>query len=84
VCVTQILALISYIIFMCTGTPLPEGLKKNRPDLNSALLEQFVSLIPGTMFEKSLSTQLRSEIELSGSPRKENYTQNMVHFHFVS
>lgn len=69
--------------FGSAGTPLPEGLKKNRPDLNSALLEQFVSLIPGTMFEKSLSTQLRSEIEFAGSPRKENYSQNLVKFTII-
>ena len=52
-------------------------MKKNRPDLNAALLDQFVSVIPGAMFEKSM-TQLISEGEATAFVRKDNATQNLV------
>ena len=52
-------------------------MKKNRPDLNAALLDQFVSVIPGAMFEKSM-TQLISEGEATAFMRKDNATQNLV------
>ena len=52
-------------------------MKKNRQDLNAALLDQFVSGIPGAVFEKSM-TQLISEGEATAFVRKDNATQNLV------
>jgi hypothetical protein len=45
--------------------------------LNAALLDQFVSVIPGAMFEKAMS-QLISEGESTNFTRKDNTTQNLV------
>ena len=72
----------AYLIFfskycILIGTIAPESVKKNRPDLNAALLDQFVSVIPGAMFEKSM-TQLISEGEATAFVRKDNATQNLV------
>lgn len=61
------------------GTISSETVKKNRPDMNAALLDQFVSVIPGAMFEKAM-TQLVNEGEPAGFVRKDNTTQNLVKF----
>ena len=59
------------------GSGVSETVKKNRPDLNAALLDQFVSVIPGAMFEKAM-TQLISEGESTSFIRKDSTTQNLV------
>lgn len=56
---------------------MPESLKKNRPDLHAALLDQIVSLIPGAMFEKSI-TQVNADTESVVSSKKESTTQNLA------
>lgn len=60
-----------------SGSGVSETVKKNRPDLNAALLDQFVSVIPGAMFEKAM-TQLISEGESTSFVRKDSTTQNLV------
>ena len=64
-----------YYIFL--GIIAHKSVKKNRQDLNAALLDQFVSGIPGAVFEKSM-TQLISEGEATAFVRKDNATQNLV------
>lgn len=59
------------------GSIAVESVKKSRPDLNTALLDQFVSVIPGAMFEKAM-TQLTGEGESTNFIRKDHSTQNLV------
>ena len=68
--------IVNYLVFLATITS--ETVKKNRPDLNAALLDQFVSVIPGAMFEKAM-TQLISEGDVASFARKDSATQNLVH-----
>lgn len=70
--------MIKIVLNDSSGSGVSETVKKNRPDLNAALLDQFVSIIPGAMFEKAM-TQLISEGESTTSfTRKDNTTQNLV------
>jgi hypothetical protein len=69
--------MIKIVLNDSSGSGVSETVKKNRPDLNAALLDQFVSIIPGAMFEKAM-TQLISEGESTSFTRKDNTTQNLV------
>ena len=44
--------MITYFIYINSGVGVIDGQKKGRSDLNVALLDQFVCVIPGLMFEK--------------------------------
>lgn len=59
----------------------PDTSKRVRPDGNAALLNQFVSMIPGPLFEKS-TIQVVNESESNACLKKDTMTHNLVHLYW--